>query len=190
VAAPYVLQAGETETWTGRPAARRLFGAADVFLIPLGIFFSVFSIVWVTLGGWSDNPFSAALLIAFSFYLLIGRFPVKYLTKRASTYKLTSDRALVLRRGKIVAEQDFALGSAQLIESLSRKYATVTFDADPVEGVLQMSIIGKYNWLYENSGMDIFLTIVRRLIGGWGPLRFFDLPLEEAKLLTAAAHSL
>ena len=73
----------------------------------------------------------------------------------------------------------------QLSESVSQKYATATFNSNPLENVLGMSMIGKEAWLLENTGLDF----VRVLTGGTGTVRFFDLSADEAKQLSALAPS-
>jgi hypothetical protein len=182
---PHALEFGEEEIWNGRPVPRRMFGAADIFLIPLSVLFAMGTLLLVNAKGSSANPAMVAGFAVFSAYLLIGRFAVKYLVKKATTYELTNHRAIVIRRGKVVSEQRGEDMKVQLSESLSQKYATASFRENPVETVLGMSMIGKEGWLAENSGLD-FLRVVT---GGTGSVRFFDLPAGEAKQLSTLASS-
>ena len=182
---PHALEFGEAEIWSGRPVPRRILGVADIFLIPFSVLVATATLLLVNAKGSSANPVMVAGFVVCSVYLLIGRFAVKYLMKRATTYELTNRRALVIRHGKVVSEQRVEGMKVQLSESVSQKYATATFNSNPLENVLGMSMIGKEAWLHENTGLDF----VRVLIGGTGTVRFFDLSADEAKQLSALAPS-
>ena len=185
VPGPHALVFGEAEIWSGRPVPRRILGVADIFLIPFSVLVATATLLLVNAKGSSANPVMVAGFVVCSVYLLIGRFAVKYLMKRATTYELTNRRALVIRHGKVVSEQRVEGMKVQLSESVSQKYATATFNSNPLENVLGMSMIGKEAWLHENTGLDF----VRVLIGGTGTVRFFDLSADEAKQLSALAPS-
>lgn len=160
----------------------RIFGAADIYVIPLSILFTAGSIfLWVS-AAWKSSPVAAFGFAAMSLNMLVGRLLVKYMAKKATTYKLTNKRALVIRRGKLWATQEVDGVKVQLTESWSRKYATATFNDNPVEGVFGMSIWEQFGWLSENTG----LYYPRAITGGSRTVRFFDLPIEDAKRLVAA----
>ncbi len=169
----------EVTLWEGKPVARRMLNSADIFFVPLSCLF-IFGSALLILAPKSKAP--VALIIGWSiasFYLLFGRFIAKYALKRATWYQLTNQRALVTRRGKVVRSQQLAGIDIRLSESISRKFATVSFDGDSTESVLSMSILAKQAWLGENTGLD-FLGV---LTDDVNRVRFFDLPLEEANRL-------
>jgi len=139
------------------------------------------SVLLLTAPGSRAAPLLVIGWSAMSMYFLVGRFLVKYLSKKATRFQLTNYRALVIKRGKVVRSQQVIGMKVNITESLSRKYATVSFDSNLTENLLGLSVFAKQAWLSENTGLD-FLNAFN---GNQDRVRFFDLPLQDANIVAS-----
>ena len=106
---PY-LEDGETMLWAGKPARLHLLNKGDFFMIPFslvwsGLFFSAISRTPrnATIHGGMAFPFYIvpAIIIVVALYMLFGRFIVRAVQIKRSSYAVTTGKIL-LRRGNRV----------------------------------------------------------------------------------------
>lgn len=100
------LNDDERVLWIGKPGILPLFAWNDLFFIPFAIFFVTMGlgpITWELSHGFKLEPFfwpTSVVFILFFFiglYGLFGRFVLKVLTRRHTSYAVTNKRILVLR---------------------------------------------------------------------------------------------
>jgi hypothetical protein len=102
------LRPGEQLRWCGRPDPAVLFTPGDGMWIPFSVFWLGFSGFWVTgvsVTDGADGLLGVPFLLC-GFYMVAGRFLVKRVRKRQTSYGVTRDRALRLYRGGC---EEFAL---------------------------------------------------------------------------------
>jgi hypothetical protein len=103
---PYLLQ-HEHIVWTGRPDPRRLFNAADAFLVPFSLIWGILSLGWVLAVPLGGAPVVLALsgipLALFGQFFIWGRFIAKAWDRRRTLYAVTNQRVLWLRGGSLQA---------------------------------------------------------------------------------------
>lgn len=155
------LDPGERILWAGRSDPGVMLAAADGYLIPLSLFYSGFSVLWiigVSSGGGEGSAafslFGLPFLLVGLFYLF-GRFLVKRRLKRITAYAITNRRALVQVGKTRVHEARLDGGSRVIKTSHNQKHITVIFDAAPV----QQSFFGGWGrggQVIPNTGLDWF----------------------------------
>lgn len=94
-----MLYPGENLLWTGKPGKGHLFAKEDVYLIPFSIMWCGFAIFWeVTVVKKGNTPFFFKLwgipFVLAGLYITVGRFIVKQIYKKRSSYALTSQRII------------------------------------------------------------------------------------------------
>ena len=159
------LRPGERLLWSGRPDERALFIPADGFLIPFGLFFLCFSVVWTTQaanGAPAFFPIFGSLFIAIGLYYVFGRFFVKVWRKRRSFYAVTDRRAFAVE-GSTVTDTPIVGVGRTVSRSRQNRLISVVFATgrsatwNPISGGNRMPL---------NSGLDGFMY--------QRPLAFFD----------------
>lgn len=166
------LRGGERVLWTGRPGLGRLLGAADVFLVPVGVFYLGFSIVWTVLAARASDvaPFFALFgvpFVVFGVYLLIGRFVYVRWRLRRTFYALTDERAmtLVLRSTRHLRTMNLAD-----VTGLDKR---VRADGS---GTLAFGNLSWWHLVAETSGLGPFLGGFLWWLIGDKPVIFLDVP--------------
>lgn len=105
------LDPGERILWAGQPRGGIIFRAADIFLIPFGLLWLGFSIVWFVLATFGAGDAAAsedglAPIIIFSLfdlpfilvglYLVFGRFWVDKKQREKTYYGVTGERVIIV----------------------------------------------------------------------------------------------
>ena len=168
------LLSGERVLWTGQPDPTRLFAADDFFLVPFSLMWGGFALFWeasvlglVFPSGRDGGPPLFMVLWGIPFvlmglYMIAGRFVVKRLRRRSTTYALTTQRAL------IATEFTQRRLHAAFLNTIPSVNKTVRGDGS---GTI---VFGNSNWMtsmYQDSGMDFFGTHY-----GQPCLAFSDIP--------------
>jgi hypothetical protein len=95
-----VLEPGEQALWSGVPRQGVVFHWVDAILIPAGLLWSAFSIVWLTLAVRSGAPspllIPGVVFAAFGVYVAGGRFLVQAAQRAGTCYGVTDRRVLVV----------------------------------------------------------------------------------------------
>lgn len=167
------LRPGETLLWAGRPDPAKHVGPIDAFLIPFSLLWGGFAIFWEVSVLREDAPLPFVLFglafVLIGLYFIAGRFVVKAIRKRHTTYGLTRDRALVVVGRTSVSDTPLAHTSIEQTWSRNRRHLTVTFGRPAGSRFPTPS--------YANTGMEF-------LARGAVPLGFHDVPdptpLEQA----------
>lgn len=94
------LGPSERLLWCGRPLQGLVLRAAGVFLIPFGIAWCGFAILWETVVIAGGAPLLFALwgipFVLFALYLMVGRFWLDARQRAVTAYAVTSERVLVI----------------------------------------------------------------------------------------------
>ena len=124
------LQPGERVLWSGGPDPNVWLSRGDLVLIPLTVLALIASVVWSRGLLPITGPWGAVVVIpviAFALYVTFGRFLYKRWMKRRTSYRLTTDRVLVLVDGAIALESQFDRRSIEVRRSSKRSHATIVF---------------------------------------------------------------
>ena len=179
--------------WSGQPDPGISFTRADIFLIPLSLFFAGFPLVWFGAAIFSapQNPDKSAGAIVFFYfigfaftvyglYFAFGRFLYKKWKKRRTYYALTNRRALILTRMAGKKLQGVFLDRVPAINKSVR--------SDGI-GTVQF---GNSTWLgaaYSNTGLDFFPDFCVKDIPAFEDApAFYD--IEDAETVYNLANSL
>ncbi|MDD2868510.1 hypothetical protein [Neomegalonema sp.] len=98
-----VLASGERLLWTGRPARGLKWRGQDWFLVPFGLMFLAFALVWTGLawfGGASFLSLWGVPFILVGFQMAVGRFFSDARRRARTRYALSDRRALILEDGR------------------------------------------------------------------------------------------
>lgn len=142
------LDPGEQLLWTGRPIHGFVLRASDAFLIPFGILWLGFCLLWEGSAlGISFHGLPAKLtlenyfmglwglpFIAIGFHLLVFRFFVDAWQRRRTYYAVTNTRAIVVLDGVTRRIQSISLAAAPVTELIEHRDGT---------GTILFSAIGK-----------------------------------------------
>jgi hypothetical protein len=161
------LLADERILWTGRPDPNRLFGRADLYLVPFSLLWGGFAIFWEAgvlgfLGnsGNSSVTFFALWGIPFVMagqYFIWGRLIYKRWDRRRTIYAVTTQRILILRGSSV---QSMFLKALPAVKQSARSNGS---------GTLEFGNSPNGYGYWANSGMD---WLNRRA----GALCFYDIP--------------
>lgn len=93
-----VLDRDERLVWTGQPKRGLRLRSTDLFLIPFGLFWMGFVVVWEYMALKMGAGFFALFGIPFilvGLYLLIGRFFFDALQRKRTVYGITGERVVI-----------------------------------------------------------------------------------------------
>lgn len=98
------LTAGERLVWAGRARRGLVFEWTDLFLIPFGLFWTAFSVLWETLAIWGRAPwYFCAFGIPFilvGLNMVAGRFLVDARRRARTFYGVTDRRVITVEQRK------------------------------------------------------------------------------------------
>jgi hypothetical protein len=166
------LRPGEELIWAGKPDAGWRLGPSDWFLIPFGIFWDVFILLFVASGlasvvasGEVFGLFFVLFGIPFvvvGWFLTIGRFRSRAAQRRRTTYALTDRRVLAVETGSVDSVRSvFLQGLPGVGERIGRDgVGTLSFEPVPLMWAM-----------YAGSGLEWMMGGLSAL-----PLQFFDIP--------------
>ncbi|MBW1810228.1 MAG: hypothetical protein JRJ87_18670 [Deltaproteobacteria bacterium] len=173
--------------WTGQPDPSVHFAPGDAFLLPAGIIFIGFGIVWVfvSLGFFNEpggagrpNPlfaFTALPPLVIGFYLVLGRYLVKIRGKRRTYYAVTDQRAIAL-----------LAGSKKVIMAANIKTVPIVTKTIKKSGIGNLRFGNSYPgaMFFENVGMNTFSS------NAGGVVAFYDIKdAEEVFRLVSEVRS-
>lgn len=97
---PFELQRDESVLWRSTPERGSIVDRRDVVLIPLGVLFTAFIIVWIVAlpAGIPVLLVFGVVLLGYFSYLLFGRLIVRRLVLNRIEYAITNQRIVVCRR--------------------------------------------------------------------------------------------
>ena len=194
------LNEDEVIIWESVPSPHRHLHTQDFLLIPMGLFFAGFTavgafVVVPRFGGGSQLLFFtfSGLVAA---YLLIGRFFIDGLAQSWTRYVVTNRRAFVVSRDSVAQQQPASRGQLDLFESFSLKYATITLGGRKLSELIDDDSprlnhpgIGSA-WLFESPGMQLLASFGRNKLIPDLPVRFIDVPIDEARRLESLVKNL
>jgi len=129
-----VLEPNEKLLWQGLPQQGFVFRKEDLFLIPLGLLWCTFVVIWVFLA--VTVPLEAQqeqteatwifLIVGLPFfiggyYMLIGRHQLDIWRRKKLQYAITDERAIILQTGRSSSTRSFVLSGFSNIEITERK---------------------------------------------------------------------
>jgi hypothetical protein len=106
------LLSDESIQWSGQPIASVLFSRRDVLLIPFSLLWCGFAFFWEYSVLFSPTSFKGGEMhrgmfalfglpfVLIGFYLTMGRFFLKYFSRKNTYYALTNQRVLILEINK------------------------------------------------------------------------------------------
>lgn len=173
------LRRNEELVWLGKPETGWRFTPSDWYLIPFGILWAGFVVIWeaVAVGGalatgdpavWLFPLFGIPFLIV-GWFLTIGRFRLRSAQRRRLTYALTNRRVLGIERGSVESVRSVFLEGLSGIGQRIGADGVGTLSFEPIPPIWAM---------YAGSGLEW-------MIGGLSalPLQFFD--VKDAANLVA-----
>lgn len=149
------IRSGERVLWSGQPDPAITFTAGDGFLIPFGVVFTAFSIIWIVAAssvGVLPIIFGGIFVLV-GLYFLIGRFFVKAWRKSQTAYAITDKRAISVI-GNSTREMTLPAVAMTTTRSPDGRHMTVDFEV-PAGGT-NFSFNAMASRIYRNSGMDFF----------------------------------
>jgi hypothetical protein len=125
------LASDERIEWIGGPDAGSYFSLMDVWLIPLGLLFTWLAI-YAEVTAFRDDasilPRLLILVILFAgLYLVFGRYIYKHLSRKRTTYAITSSRAIILVGANKLDDMPAAGEALAISFSPRRSHMTVIF---------------------------------------------------------------
>lgn len=100
------LEPTEKALWVGVPPRNAVFDKGDILQIPFSIFFTVFSIIWITSAfsaandseetGFSFFPLFGVPFVLVGLYMLVGRFIYRWWRNGRTIYAVTDRNVLAL----------------------------------------------------------------------------------------------
>ena len=172
-----LLQPGEELEWVGGPGTHRILVPQDAIMIPLSLFIACIALLDLLLGG-GNRPGGSGPIVIAAGYLVIVRFAYRGYRRRHTAFALTNLRALVAYKGKLSIEH--VVDSIASTTSSCQKYVTVTFGTPMSEQMSGFSIWRGQVWLAEDTGLDSFGLLMRRVSNTKYPLRFYGLKPGDA----------
>jgi hypothetical protein len=160
------LLPGETVRWIGRPDTTRLFTQQDWYLVPFGLVWAGFAVVWESAAVAGGAPIFFWLwgipFVLMGCYITVGRFFLKASQNRRTWYVVTDRRVL-----RILCSDATDQVEALFLQSLPTVSTRANADG---RGTLQFESVARFGagW-YGNTGMDLFTR-------GRTPLAFYDVP--------------
>lgn len=176
------LARGERIVWTGKPDERRMFTAADRFLIPFSLLWLAFTVFWLLdamgvlpTGLVPDQPtfvvFGTVFLVM-ALYAAVGRFIFKRWMNANTYYALTNRRALIVQQARRRNLAVFPLDEISGIET--------SVQADGM-GTIFLGQTTFFDAIYGNTGLSFLKS------GVYTPA-FYDIP--DAKGVAAQIDEL
>ena len=99
------LTPDEYVIWDGRPGKEHLLTKQDVFLLPFGIIWNLFCIIWESIVLLAPTDIIAKLwgipFVCIGLYLTPGRFILKTYKRRKTVYAITNKRVFFIRNNQI-----------------------------------------------------------------------------------------
>lgn len=173
------LRPGEELIWFGRPAPGWRLAASDLFLIPFGVFWAAFVIVWeataiaAVIGNrdpiaWLFPIFGIPFVIV-GWFLTVGRFRVRAAQHERLVYALTDRRVVAIQTGKVDEIRSVYLDTLPGVATRIGRDGVGTFRFEPLAPM----------WApYAGSGLEWIVGGVSAM-----PLQFFD--VQEASKVEA-----
>ena len=154
--------------WAGRSNPIVVFGRADIFWIPLGLWLVAFSTAGLIMASTTrdqlaDQYVASVVFLVIGLYYLIGRFLVKRRLKHRTAYAISNRRAFVLIGQRDLRDAELNGGSQVATLSRDGQHMSVTFNAMPAS---IWSMTGRR--ATPNAGLDPF-DFTRRF-----PVAFYD----------------
>ena len=141
----------------------------DVLLIPFSLVWTGFAVAWLSLvltsvPGAAVIPFAAvgAVLVVFGFYLVLGRFLLKWSRMRRTRYALTDHRAIVDRDGD---RREVELRGVAVHAKTRNRSAHIEVRFSRA-GDFWHLVRALNSRMYANSGLDFFAP--------WDDVAFYD----------------
>lgn len=164
------LRGGEELIWVGRPEPGWRLSPSDRFLIPFGIFWVAFVIVWEVAAligalasgdgfAWFFPLFGIPFLVV-GWYLTIGRFRLRAAQRRRLVYAVTDRRVLAIERGSVDAVRSVFLEGLPGVGMRAGRDGVGTLSFEPIPPMWAM---------YAGSGLEWLMGGLSAL-----PLQFFD----------------
>jgi len=149
------LVRGERIVWTGKPDERRLFSAADRFLIPFSLLWLAFTVLWL-LDALGALPIGlvpdqgtfvvfGTVFLVMALYAAVGRFIFKRWMNAHTYYALTNRRALIVQQARRRNLAVFPLDQLTSIET--------SVQADGV-GTVFLGQTTVFDAIYGNTGLS------------------------------------
>jgi hypothetical protein len=164
---PY-LHADEQVLWSGRPDPDVRFAPADVFMVPFGLLWGVFTLVFEVSLITNHAPLfftlSGVPLVAVGLYVMVGRFLVKRHRKLRTAYAVTNQRALIAVGTDSLQEAPIKHIPRAVRRHRDGRHASVSLGN---QGLFKAASF------YGNTGLDL-----QHAYGG--PLTFYDVSDSEA----------
>ena len=182
------LRKDEKLLWKGQPSNDRKFCKADYFLIPtFALMLAVIYVIFVFAVRRSKLdatliPFllADALMALLCLYGLIFRFLRKNYIKKRCRYYITTERVIVVRKGRL---RDLHIGDAARVARVTEKNRRGI-------GTIYLNQRWTLSNLYDNTGLDFDFFYGDGTQRRWGlplrvePLAFFDVSHCEDVLKT------
>ncbi len=153
-----LLHPGENLLWSGKPGKGHLFRREDMLLIPFSILWCSVAVFWEVTVLKENVPFLFKLwgipFVLVGLYIVAGRFTVKRIQNRRSSYALTGQR-IIAKTGKTV----------RTLELIDLPRMTVTQRADGSGDIRfgEATISRRYGMNYERSPYTTFLLELRNI---------------------------
>jgi hypothetical protein len=167
------LRPAERVLWTGRPDTHRLFSPIDVFLVPFGLFYLGFAVVWTTLAYSMSEEGSRAFalfgipFIAMGLYLTFGRLWYGRWRRQRMFYAVTDRRGMVLVDRATRNVRSVSLDGVTSVEKRVRRDGS---------GVFAFGHLSWWHLAHEVSGLGVLLGGFLWWLIGDKPLIFLDVP--------------
>jgi hypothetical protein len=151
-----------------------LFTPADGFLIPFGILWTSFAVLWVVGVAVAAGPpaLFGIPFLAVGAYMVAGRFVYKRYRKERTAYGITAQRGLIAVGRGTFSDLPLRGQPVTIRRSADMRHASVTFAAmpgrPPVFGSRQL-------WIYANTGADFFARSAL-------PVAFYDVAEPDVML--------
>ncbi len=99
------LMPDENVIWNGRPGKGHLLTEQDIFMLPFGIMWSLFSIIWESAALLASTDIVPKLLgipfVCIGLYLVFGRFILKTYKRRKTIYVITNKRIFFFANNQV-----------------------------------------------------------------------------------------
>lgn len=144
------LTKDETKLWSTQPNPNRLLTALDIFLIPSSIFMVGFAAYMAAIMvSYGMGVFILIPVVIAGLYYLLGRFIVKRIRKKKTIYILTDKRAVEILAGRSRKVKSIYYSQIDDLKNTCNKKG---------EGRITFEKGNMLRFMYENSGMDFFMS--------------------------------
>jgi hypothetical protein len=167
------LMRGEKVTWQGRPDASRLLTRADLYRIPFSLLWLGFVVFWEAgVLGLLDHTRNRAPVwfalwgipfIAVGLYMVFGRFWVRRVRRRHTTYAVTDRRVLSIVEGRFRTTRN-----AQFIDRIPTINVAARGDGSG-------TVVFGNESIWSAAASEEFSPWGSRRIGGSAPVVFIDI---------------